>query len=312
MKSCREPTLSIIVIAFNMARELPRTLYTLSGQYQHHVHTDEYEVIVIDNGSAVPLEVEMVESFGPNFRLIRLAGSPSPAPAINIGVSQARGEAVTICIDGARMLTPGIVRRTLQALQLHDDPLISSIGLHLGPDLQSNSMLQGYNQEVEDALLETVDWRRDGYELFRISCLAASCRWGWFRPIAESNFVTVRRGSYGRVGGFDERFVSPGGGFVNLDFYRNACEQLDEVVMLLGEGSFHQFHGGVATNTPLASSPGPQFAAEYFGIRGRDFAVPDRQHQYLGSLPPQSLPLVIESLRQLEEAATTVREPAGP
>jgi len=62
------------------------------------------------------------------------------------------------------MLTPGIVRLTLQALAIHSDPLISSIGLHLGPMLQNKSMLQGYNQQVEDALLDTVNWRQDGYE----------------------------------------------------------------------------------------------------------------------------------------------------
>lgn len=305
--------LSIVVIAFNMAREIPRTLYTLSGEYQRGVNTDDYEVIVVDNGSAEPLDASLVQSFGLNFRLIRLGGSPSPAPAINTAVAQANGEAISICIDGARMLSPGIVRRTLQALRIHSDPLISTIGLHLGPILQNKSMLQGYNQQVEDALLETVNWRHDGYELFRISCLAGSSRWGWFRPIAESNFVTVRRTSYERLGGFDERFTTPGGGLVNLDFYRKAGEQLDQVVMLLGEGSFHQFHGGVATNTPLAASPGPGFAAEYAAIRGHHYAIPERQHEYLGDLPPQALPLLIQSLRGLEdgEPPAAAPEPAS-
>ena len=313
MSNLREPTLSIIVIAFNMAREIPRTLHTLSQQYQRNVSADDYEVIVVDNGSSEPLQAEMVASFGPNFRLIRLAGSPSPAPAINFAVAQARGEAVSICIDGARMLTPGIVRLTLQALAIHSDPLISSIGLHLGPMLQNKSMLQGYNQQVEDALLDTVNWRQDGYELFRISCLAGSSQWGWFRPIAESNFVSVRRSSYARIGGFDERFITPGGGLVNLDFYRNGCEQLDQVVMLLGEGSFHQFHGGVATNTPKSEHPGPGFAAEYAEIRGRNYAVPERRHQYLGDLPPQAMPLLRQSLRSLEEAeATAAAAPDSP
>jgi glycosyltransferase involved in cell wall biosynthesis len=312
LSNLREPTLSIIVIAFNMAREIPRTLHTLSPQYQRNVSADDYEVIVVDNGSHEPLQAEMVASFGPNFRLIRLAGSPSPAPAINIAVEQARGEAVSICIDGARMLTPGIVRLTLQALAIHSDPLISSIGLHLGPLLQNKSMLQGYNQQVEDALLNTVNWRQDGYELFRISCLAGSSEWGWFRPIAESNFVSVRRSSYDRLGGFDEQFTTPGGGLVNLDFYKNACEQLDQVVMLLGEGSFHQFHGGVATNIPMEGHPGPGFAAEYHKIRGRLYDVSERPHQYLGELPPQALPLLLKSLRSLEEAETARPAPDSP
>ena len=58
------------------------------------------------------------------------------------------------------------------------------------------------------------------------------------------------------LGGFNEGFVSPGGGLVDLDFFREAIESnLFEPLLLLGEGSFHQFHGGVATNVPLNNHP---------------------------------------------------------
>jgi len=82
--------------------------------------------------------------------------------------------------------------------------------------------------------------------------------------------------------------------------------------MLLGEGSFHQFHGGVATNTPKSEHPGPGFAAEYAEIRGRNYAVPERRHQYLGDLPPQAMPLLRQSLRSLEEAEATAAAPDSP
>jgi len=59
----------------------------------------------------------------------------------------------------------------------------------------------------------------------------------------------VRRDAYDRLGGFDERFDFPGGGFVNLDFFRRTVlRKGSELVMLLGEGTFHQLHGGIATN----------------------------------------------------------------
>jgi hypothetical protein len=75
---------------------------------------------------------------------------------------------------------------------------------------------------------------------------------------------------------------------VNLDFYREACERLGQLVILMGEGTFHQFHGGVATNVPLAAHPWPAFHAEYRGLRGRDFAPPRVAVEYLGGMPPQA------------------------
>ena len=45
------PKLSVIVICYNMQRELPRTLFTLSCDYQKNIDLSDYEIIVIDNGS---------------------------------------------------------------------------------------------------------------------------------------------------------------------------------------------------------------------------------------------------------------------
>ena len=44
------------------------------------------------------------------------------------------------------------------------------------------------------------------------------------------------------LGGYSEDFVTDGGGFVNLDFYERAvADPRRPLVMLLGEGTFHQF-----------------------------------------------------------------------
>ena len=45
---------SIIVICYNMNRELPRTLLSLSLPYQKDIERDDFEVILIDNGSKIP------------------------------------------------------------------------------------------------------------------------------------------------------------------------------------------------------------------------------------------------------------------
>ena len=300
------PAVSVIVVFYDMQREAPRTLHTLSAAYQRGVTEADYEVIAIDNGSSVPLDPDWVKSFGPNFRLIRRDPSPSPVAAINAAVRESSGSAVMICIDGARMLSPGILRWTLTAFRAFTDPVVATLSWHLGPKQQNQSMLEGYDQTVEDQLLGGIDWRGDGYRLFDVSSFAASSKPGWFLPIGESNCLTVWREAYDRLGGFDERFQTPGGGLAVLDFYRRACDALP-LVLLLGEGTFHQFHGGVATNAPVARHPFPTFHAEYLRIRGEPYALPSASGHFLGTMPPQCLRFLDDSVRNAMAA-----RPAGP
>src|SRR3954447_21227763 len=102
------PKISVVVVVYNIPREVPRTLLSLSASYQRDIAPGDYEVIVVDNGSDPALDPEMVASFGDNFRLIRVAPAPpSPAHAVNRGIAEARGDIVGVMIDGARMASPG-------------------------------------------------------------------------------------------------------------------------------------------------------------------------------------------------------------
>ncbi len=84
--------MTAIVVVHNMAREAPRTLRSLSAEYQQHIGADEYEVIVVDNGSDPPLEASVLDGLEGDFRLIRVDPAPrSPAHAINVGLAAARG-----------------------------------------------------------------------------------------------------------------------------------------------------------------------------------------------------------------------------
>jgi hypothetical protein len=194
-----------------------------------------------------------------------------------------------LCIDGARMLSPGVLRHMLDAFKIYRNPIVGTLAYHLGPKIQNESILEGYNQTTEDVLLKTVDWPSDGYELFRISSLAGSSRDGWFLALDESNCLAVRKESWTSMGGLHEGFVSPGGGLVNLNFYREACLRLNPLVILLGEGTFHRFHGGVATNVPLERHPIDAFNIEYTAIRCEAFAKLEKSAVYLGGVPPQAL-----------------------
>ena len=290
------PALSVVVVFHDMHREADRTLATLSPGYQRGVAPADYEVIAVDAGSATPLGAGFVTSRCENARLVRTPPAPSPAAAVNAAARQAVGDAIALCIDGARMLSPGIIAGLLTGLRAFDDPVVATLAWHLGPKVQNESLLEGYDQAAEDRLLATVDWRADGYELFRIAALAGSSADGWFRPLLESNCLAVPRAAWDALGGLDERFTAPGGGLVNLDFYRRACDRADAIVLLMGEGTFHQVHGGVATNVPLVNHPFAAFAAEYRAIRGADFAPPDRAAVHLGRLPPQAARFLAHSL----------------
>jgi hypothetical protein len=199
----------------------------------------------------------------------------------------ARGESVAICLDGARILSPRILRYTLASFSAFANPFVSTLGWHLGTEPQPNTIAKGYCQAIEDDLLNSIDWHANGYSLFSISSLAFSCKDGWFSQITESNCFAISKREFVDLGGFCPAFQCPGGGLVNLDFFSLACQKL-EAVILLGEGTFHQFHGGVTTNVPLADLPWPAFHEEYVRIRGKAYSPPVFTPHYLGHLPHEA------------------------
>lgn len=280
---------SIVVIFHNMVREAERTLYTLSTTYQSGVSEAEYEVIAIDNGSTHPLSTERVREFGPNFRYHYLeTESMSPAGAINFGARIADSEFIAVIVDGARMVTPGLVSANLAALQAFAFPFVCALTWHLGPDVQNVTMVEGYDKSEEDRLLKSISWRESGYRLFEISTLAQSSDVGFLGGMpAEASWFAMPRATFLEMDGYDERFQSPGGGLVNHDFMRRVLLRRSICpVIILGEGSFHQIHGGVATNVPLAEHPFHKFLEEYRSIHGRHFERPSSPDPYyLGKMP---------------------------
>ncbi|HEX3464396.1 MAG TPA: glycosyltransferase family A protein [Candidatus Elarobacter sp.] len=297
----RKPDLSVVVVCYNIARAAARTLYALSGAYQRHVGLDDYEVIVVDNGSDVPLDPSTVGDLAGNFRFIRIDPAPaSPARAINCGLRAARGDVIGLMIDGARIPTPGLLHFARHGARLYDNAVVATLGWLLGHDFQSFAIQHGYDERHEDALLDSIAWPSDGYRLFEIGTLDGSSLDGWFQPISESNAVFARREAWAALGGVDERFDAPGGGLVNLDTFDRLLKAPEaELVVLLGEGTFHQLHGGVHTN----ASPDRQrenierWSAQYAAIRGRawETPVPRRPPTYIGTLPEAALARMVRA-----------------
>lgn len=295
--------LSVIVVSFKMARELPRTIRTLSPATQKDIGAEDYEIIVIDNGSPNPPSPEEVEAWSPNARLVIMDNpDPSPVAAINLALSMARGELIGVCIDGARMATPGLLARALEAASVHENPVIGTLAFHIGPDVQMRSVAAGYNQATEDQLLAACGWEEDPYNLFKISVFAGSSAQGWFVVPAETNALFLTAAQWRRLGGYDPGFVLPGGGLANLDIWARACgDPTGKVIMLLGEATFHQVHGGVATNS--TTSKWDQFHAEYIGLRGHAYRTPTPDALFWGRLNPAALSSLEQSVAKLKSPA---------
>ena len=308
--------MSVVVVLYNMPREAPRTLRSLSADYQRHIDADDYEVIVVDNGSNPPFDPRELDHLSGNFRLIRIdPAPPSPARAINRGLAEARGDIIGVMVDGARIVTPGLLHFARHGASLYDRAVVAALGWYLGNDLQRFSMQYGYDQAREDALLESIDWPSDGYRLFEISAMDESSVDGWFQPIAESNALFLRRGLWELLHGFDEGFDAPGGGLMNFDILCRVLEWPDsELVILLGEATFHQLHGGVSTNAPLDRQIDnwTRWANQYSTIRGGPVGTPRPKHAptYVGTLPRAALARMVRAA--IHPSSRYFEQPLGP
>jgi glycosyltransferase involved in cell wall biosynthesis len=292
--------LSVIVIGYDMARELPRTIRSLSPALQRDIAAADYEILVVDNGSRSPPTAEEVAGWSANARLIIIAQpTVSPVPAINLALAQARGELVGVLIDGARMASPRLLATALEAARVHERAVVGTLAFHLGPDVQMRSVPAGYDQGTEDRLLAASGWEDDPYRLFGISVFAGSSAAGWFVTPAETNALFLARAHWQELGGYDPRFVAPGGGLANLDIWERLCaDPQSRIILLIGEATFHQVHGGVATNA--LQSPFDRFHAEYVEIRGKPFAAPQVAPLLIGRAHPASLASLRLSLSAMQ------------
>ena len=273
--------LSIIVAAYNMQREAPRTVRSLLPPLQRGVTRIDYEIIVVDNGSPVPLELgrSVCGAAQPPVRPVRVSprdASSSPTQCINNAVqSTATGDWLMICIDGARMASSHLVRRTVDVLTRHPKAFTFVASRHLGAKPQMQSVQEGYDQDAEDELLRSVPWETDLDELFPISVWAGAHHKR--NPLLqnESNAFAMARSTWNALGGYDEGFDRPGGGLCNLELFERAVHRAPSLgdlnVLLYGETTFHQVHGGAGTSLDGYFK---QSQDEYERVTGRKYQRP--------------------------------------
>lgn len=282
--------LSVIVVFYNMRREAARTLYSLSRRYQEDLDGVDYEVIAIDNGSDPDqrLTEADVQAYGPEFRFVDMGeNAPStPVPALARGLDLARGDALAFMIDGAHVLSPKVLSLGLLGLDTYGPAIVATQQWYVGPGEQSEAMLEGYDEEYEDRLFEEIEWPSNGYRLFEISSFIGDR--DWFDGLWESNCLFASRSIVEQVGAFDDSFSMAGGGFANLDLFERLGSSPDaSVVTILGEGSFHQTHGGTTTNVAEIAERRSRivdYRAHYEKTRGRPFRGPGKMVRYVGTL----------------------------
>lgn len=303
-KRSGKPRLSLVLVVYKMAAQAERTLYSLSPAYQQGVEEADYEVIVVENVSDEMLGAERAGQYAGNVRYVsRQETARSPVGAVNAGAGMARADHVTIMIDGARMVTPGVVRCTLDVIGMSPRAVVAVPSYHLGEKLQQIAVNEGYDEETEAAMLASIGWPEDGYRLFEIGCFSGSCRNGFLLPAFESNALTLPVATWKALGGMDPRFDDHGGGMVNLDLYKRALDHPDTPFFLLpGEGSFHQHHGGVTTGNRAEARQKimAQIQAQSIEIRGR-VGPPQARPVLYGQIRPQAYRFLRQSLDMAQE-----------
>lgn len=308
--------LSVVVVFYNMRREAERTLHSLTRGYQDGIDDLDYEVIVVENGSTDDqrLGEPFVRSFGSEFRYLDMGATatPSPVPALNRGIGLARGRNLALMIDGAHVLTPGVLRFGMVGLETYAPAVVGTQQWYVGPGQQPETVRAGYDRAVEDALFDDIVWPSDGYRLFDIGHFVGDR--DWFDGLWESNCLFVPASLVRQSGPFDESFAMPGGGYANLELYeRLASTPGVTSVTILGEGSFHQVHGGTTTNQSEVDARHQELSSysEHFrDVRGRAYRGHGKPTHYVGAMRPNAM----RSRARRQKAANFFRpkDPIGP
>lgn len=259
------PQISLVIVGWQMQRELPRTILSLSRAFQRNVEDLDYEILVVDNGSDPCPELPRIDP--PVRFMVARTVSPSPVGAMNEALSQARGKIVGAWIDGARMASPNLLSAVRAASAHHPAPVVAVPNRQLGPGRQASTVEDGYDRYVEDALLEKAGWPDPSADLFAVSWPEEASVEG---PMLESNALFLTRATWDVLGGYDPAFSDLGGGMCNPDMLSRAVALPDtQLIRMDGVATFHQIHGGVSTSDEgLTVARVKETSRTYAALRG--------------------------------------------
>ncbi len=261
------PFVSVVIPIRDNAQGLEFTLRSLAAQ---NLPRDEWEVIVVDDGSAVPAE-DTTAPFGlTNLRVERLFPGGGRSKARNLGIRSARGE-VVLMLDGDSFAAPDLVRRHAE--------------FHRSSAPEAAKVLLGNRYEPSWA---TVSRLLDGDTASPKAAIEQDMRLSWFGVDASTlagnrvpwafvftHNTSARRRDLEAVGGFDEDFEGWGHEDIDLAYrlFAKAGRPEHQFVLDPEAYCFHVPHfrdfasQGVEErqNTELLRRKHPRFDIELFG-----------------------------------------------
>ena len=253
--------ISFIVVAYNIPHQLKRTLTSLTPAFQG-VPAHQVEIIVIDNGSSPALKKSDFSDFPRVENVIRVDNHPSPVHGLNLGIEAARFKTIALMIDGAHILSPGVVKNAAAIIQSFPRPVINVPQYTLGPASQNLRSVENAF-EVESEALKELGWPGNGYALFDYAVIPGETANKHTLDAIETNCLITTKEVLADCGGYDERFDEPGAGLANIEiFHRLTHDERNQYVSFPGEGSFHQDHGG--TTTALTSEQRDELVARFY------------------------------------------------
>ena len=258
--------LSIAIVSWEMRRELPRTLYSLSKDFQMNSENIYWEIIVVDNGS---LHKPTMPTMLPVPKFIQLSTTnSSPVFAINTAISAASSSLIGAWIDGARLASANLVSSVYQAQSFHSTPVIAVPNRQFGTMRQSSAVEHGYCQEFEDKLLLSSGWPSPHADLDAISWPEEPTI---SSPMLESNALFLRKQTWEKLGGYDPQFSESGGGMCNPDVFQRAINLPEtQLIRIFNSATYHQYHNGTTTQNPAKTLKAVKDATRnYFKIRGQ-------------------------------------------
>ena len=283
--------LSVVVVFYNMRREAARTLHSLSRAYQRGIDDLDYEVIVVENGSDEDqrLGEEFVRSFGPEFRYLDLGedATPSPTDALNRAIKIARGTRVRAHDRRCTRRHPGrpAVRHGRACAPTSPRSSRPNSGTS-GPGSSRSSSTRATTRRRGRAVRRRSTGRPTGTGSSRSATSSATATGS--TACSRATACSCRARSLEQVGGFDDSFSMPGGGYANLDLWERLASSPDvTMVSILGEGSFHQVHGGTTTNDSAHDDRRSKifgYGEHYEELRGRLLRGPAKPMHYVGTL----------------------------
>jgi GT2 family glycosyltransferase len=202
---------SIVMTAYNRQQQLDRTLES----FKHHKYSSDVEVIIVDDGSYEPVTLENLVGNEFIVRLVRIDQASkwyiNPCVPFNIGLKQARGEAVII----------------QNAECLHKDNLIDY--LDLSTTILSSAYLSFACYSLDEIQSSSLGLQE--FNNFNKTSAGMDGSSGWYnhsiyRPAGYHFCAAIKRKNLVNIGYFDETYAM-GVAFDDDEFLYRVRKNLD-------------------------------------------------------------------------------------